>query len=89
MHAYENGDPIYLSSEIGLRKSSGRLYQDVGEKENCRPHDSEHIGNNHYSDLYVPSKLGITISPFAELKTLNLLTVLKFSLRSALPQKPQ
>jgi len=49
-------DQLYVSSEVGKRKSTGRLFQHVFEKEGKK---FVHIGDNHDSDYIIPKKLGI------------------------------
>jgi len=49
-------DKLYVSSDVGKRKSTGRLFQYVIEKEDKR---IVHIGDNHDSDYIMPKKLGI------------------------------
>lgn len=52
-------DSIYVSSEIGYTKKSGRLYQYVLSKENIDSHSMVHIGDNLYSDVKAAKKNGI------------------------------
>jgi len=49
-------DKLYVSSDVGKRKSTGRLFQYVIEKEDKR---IVHIGDNYDSDYIMPKKLGI------------------------------
>ena len=49
-------DKLYVSSDVGKRKSTGRLFQYVIEKEGKK---IVHIGDNHDSDYIVPKNLGI------------------------------
>ena len=50
-------DKLYVSSAVGKRKSTGRLFQHVIEKEGTK---IVHIGDNYSSDNLIPRKLGIT-----------------------------
>jgi FMN phosphatase YigB (HAD superfamily) len=50
-------DKLYVSSDIGKRKSTGRLFQHVLEQEG---RNLVHIGDNYSSDRVIPRKLGIT-----------------------------
>jgi len=49
-------DKLYVSSEIGKRKSTGRLFQHVLEIEGG---NLVHIGDNYTSDYVIPKRLGI------------------------------
>jgi len=59
--AYEDNDKIYISGELGLTKSSGNLFRHILEENNCSPREMCHFGDNMYSDLCVPHKMGIGI----------------------------
>jgi len=50
-------DKLYVSCEIGKRKSTGRLFQHVLEQEG---RNLVHIGDNYNSDKLIPRGLGIT-----------------------------
>lgn len=52
-------DAIYLSSDRGVRKSSGRLYKMMLEELQVKPEEVLHIGDNCESDVRVPEQLGI------------------------------
>jgi FMN phosphatase YigB (HAD superfamily) len=58
--------PIYLSSEIGLKKSTGNLFRHVLEKEMIKPSELKHLGDNHESDFKVPKSIGIAVECFRE-----------------------
>lgn len=67
----ENGfwsedDAIYVSSEYGKTKSTGDLYLQIMEDEGISPEKLYHLGDNHYSDVKVPKKLGIKAKHFSE-----------------------
>jgi len=49
-------DKLYVSCEIGKRKSTGRLFQHVLETEGSK---LVHIGDNYTSDYLIPKRLGI------------------------------
>lgn len=51
--------PLYVSSEYGLRKTTGNLYRKVHELEDIEYHDWLHVGDNVYQDIKVPAGLGI------------------------------
>lgn len=50
---------IYVSSEIGKRKSTGQLYSYVLEQEKISAQDVLMMGDNKRSDVVIPKKLGI------------------------------
>ena len=69
----ENGlaskeDRIYVSGEVGLTKSSGRLFQYVLEREAIEPRQLVHYGDNYRSDFLVPKRLGIQTSLIKEVQ---------------------
>ena len=51
--------PLYVSSDCMKNKVSGNLFSYVMEKENIKPEEWIHIGDNPYSDNQVPQKRGI------------------------------
>ena len=59
----ENGfggwDAFYLSRDYNARKITGDLFKIVLEKEGIRPNELLHTGDNKYSDVKIPKKLGI------------------------------
>lgn len=52
-------DALYLSSDIGVRKDSGRLYQHILDKENIAPRQMVMVGDNERSDFQIPTDMGI------------------------------
>lgn len=52
---------FYLSSEVGLRKDSGKLYEHILAKEEIKPHQMVMIGDNERSDFQIPADMGIRI----------------------------
>lgn len=56
---WEEGDSIYVSGEIGLTKYSGNLFRYVQRKEHITRCSWVHIGDNLYSDYYVPKSMFI------------------------------
>ena len=64
---YKNGydiNTIYLSSEIGLTKFNGELYDFVIKDLNINSDEMLHIGDNHYSDYERAIKYGINAQFF-------------------------
>lgn len=56
---FEEGDTLYVSSKIGLTKGSGNLFKYVKEKEGLKYKSWLHFGDNKWSDVKIPRKLGI------------------------------
>lgn len=56
---YRKGDGLYVSSSIGLMKTTGRLFDYVREKENARFEDICHYGDHLYADVKVPAAKGV------------------------------
>ena len=52
-------DSLYVSSEYGIRKSSGKLYRLIKEKEKIDISSWHHEGDNEISDVKVPRHLHI------------------------------
>lgn len=50
---------IYVSSEYKITKAHKDLYKLVLDKENLKPKEMAHIGDNYFSDYENPRKLGI------------------------------
>ncbi|MGL4209278.1 MAG: hypothetical protein ACRCTY_07800, partial [Candidatus Adiutrix sp.] len=55
----EGFSALYLSSEVGLMKYYGEMFDHVLEKENIKPHEMLHIGDDEISDVKSPAKRGI------------------------------
>lgn len=52
-------DRVYVSSEFGLGKYSGRLHAKVLELEGFSPGEVVHVGDNLVSDMHAPLRLGM------------------------------
>lgn len=52
--------PIYVSSELGVRKKTGNIYRKVSEIEKVSFNQWTHFGDNKYEDYEVPNRLGMT-----------------------------
>lgn len=50
---------LYLSSQVGLRKDSGKLYEYILEQEAITPGQMVMIGDNERSDFQIPADMGI------------------------------
>lgn len=53
------GDSLFISSECGMTKSSGFLFEHIRKVYRIKPHKWHHFGDNIQSDYKVPKKLGI------------------------------
>ncbi|MGB4770429.1 MAG: hypothetical protein WBP58_03175 [Chitinophagaceae bacterium] len=56
---FREGDGLYVSSTIGLMKSSGRLFDYVREKEKVQFADIHHYGDHIHSDVKMPASKGM------------------------------
>lgn len=52
--------PLYVSSELGRRKTTGNIYRFVKKAENVDYGEWFHYGDDPYQDHTVPGRLGIT-----------------------------
>ncbi len=70
-------DELYLSSEIGGRKDSGKLYSYLLEKEGLKASEVLMIGDNERSDFQIPIDLGFgaihLMSPVAFMRGLPII----------------
>lgn len=57
-NGYDTYDELYLSSEVGFQKKSGRLYNYVLKKNNIKKGTVIHIGDNKKSDFIMARKAG-------------------------------
>lgn len=56
---FRENDAIYVSSETSFTKKSGRLFRYILERESVLASEILHHGDNRYSDVVVPQRLGI------------------------------
>lgn len=52
-------EKIYSSADFCLNKKTGNLFKKFEEDLNLQPKDHIHVGDNEYSDIQIPQKLGI------------------------------
>lgn len=74
-------DKVYISSEFGVRKSSGNLYNIVLKDLQIDANEMLMIGDNNLSDQEIPQKLGIQISPIyyrSDLSCVNKKQIIQF-----------
>ena len=66
-HGYRlEGVPLYVSSQEGVSKASGRLFARVLEREGCPAPRALHIGDNAQCDVAVPRGLGMQAIHFRD-----------------------
>ncbi len=53
------GIPLYVSSELKVKKTTGNLYQKVRDIENIQYRDWTHYGDNQHQDIEMAKRLGI------------------------------
>ncbi len=58
-NGYDGWDGFYLSRNYDSRKSTGKLFEVMLQKESVKPEDVLHIGDNLISDVKIPQLLGI------------------------------
>lgn len=63
--AFKLIDTIYCSSQHGVGKTNG-LWKKVLEKENVKPKNIFHVGDNIKADYTAPTKLGVTANHFLQ-----------------------
>jgi FMN phosphatase YigB (HAD superfamily) len=63
---WQEGDRLYVSSQWRKSKGIGDLFLKVLEDLQLSPQDLTHIGNNHSSDVAMPSSLGLNSIYFQE-----------------------
>lgn len=56
---WKEGDKIFVSCEIGNSKVTGNLFRYISRQLNISYREWIHYGDNRYSDVVVPRKLGI------------------------------
>jgi predicted HAD superfamily hydrolase len=61
---WDERDRLYVSSEIGVNKASGKLFELCLNQESLAASQLIHIGDNLHSDFKVPQKLGIQSQHF-------------------------
>lgn len=59
-------DPVYVSGDIGLTKSSGNLFDHVLTQEGISPAQLHHFGDNPQSDVISARRRGIRVTYFQQ-----------------------
>jgi predicted HAD superfamily hydrolase len=57
---WTSNSTLYVSSEVKVHKVSGKLFHHCLAEERLKPSQLYHVGDNLYSDVKVPRKLGIS-----------------------------
>ncbi len=70
-------DHIYVSSESGIGKHSGRLFEYVLTQEGLQPSELLHIGDNRHSDYRSPARMGIHCIHFNDKSSIRRLQTLR------------
>lgn len=56
-----DGVPYFISSELGLRKDRGDIWDYVGKRMQIHADKHLHVGDNEISDIQIPNGLGFTV----------------------------
>ena len=57
-NGFDGWHGLYVSSDIGVRKDSGKLYEVILRDESLKPQQAIMVGDNEHSDLQVPGDQG-------------------------------
>lgn len=60
--------PIYVSSEYGVRKTTGNLYRKVQEIERVDYGEWTHIGDNLHQDIEIPYWMGMKVELYSKVE---------------------
>lgn len=63
-------DALYVSSEVGVRKSSGGMYHHILQQERVSPNQALMVGDHPVSDQQIPSGLGMNVMGLESLRAL-------------------
>jgi predicted HAD superfamily hydrolase len=64
--AFQPGDHLYISSQVGKTKATGNLFRYSLQRENVRPVQVQHMGDNAFADLERARMIGIKAVHFTE-----------------------
>lgn len=62
--AFQPGDKLYISSEVGFTKASSNLFRHCLAQERLSPGQLHHWGDNEHADIHRAQELGIQTSHF-------------------------
>ncbi|NMF62224.1 HAD family hydrolase [Brasilonema octagenarum] len=60
------GSRLYVSSEVGVSKANGKLFQHCLAKESVKASQLNHIGDNLHSDVKMAKKQGVRVEPISQ-----------------------
>lgn len=60
--------PLYVSSEYGMRKTTGNLYRQVQQLEQVNYEDWTHVGDDLFQDIEMPYRLGIKVGLYPKVQ---------------------
>ena len=60
-------DAFYLSRTYNARKTTGKLFEIMLRKEDVKPNEVLHIGDNIHSDIKIPKSLGISTCQYEKI----------------------
>ncbi|OKH40346.1 hypothetical protein NIES2101_35060 [Calothrix sp. HK-06] len=60
------GSKLYVSSEIGASKSTGKLFRHCLKQESVKPSELLHIGDNFRGDVKKAKQQGVRVEPFTQ-----------------------
>jgi predicted HAD superfamily hydrolase len=60
------GSRLYVSSEVGMSKSNGKLFPHCLGQESVKPSQLHHIGDNFHSDVKMAKKQGVKVEPITQ-----------------------
>ncbi|MBZ0168954.1 hypothetical protein MELA_01285 [Candidatus Methylomirabilis lanthanidiphila] len=61
---YDRFQHLFVSSALGVTKSSGELYEYILKELACRPHEILHIGDHYDSDVIMARRYGLATHPY-------------------------
>lgn len=72
-------DEVFVSSDLGRRKSTGNLYKHIIKKYGIKFSDMLMVGDNRNSDYIIPSRLGILVKhiPYTNKREINSIEEIK------------
>ncbi|MBP5973263.1 HAD hydrolase-like protein [Brasilonema sp. CT11] len=60
------GSRLYVSSEVGVSKSNGKLFPHCLAQESVKSSQLTHIGDNFHSDVKMAKKQGVKVEPISQ-----------------------
>jgi predicted HAD superfamily hydrolase len=64
-NVWSPGSSLYVSSEIGMSKSNGKLFPHCLGQESVKASQLTHIGDNFHSDVKMAKKQGVRVEPIS------------------------